>query len=103
PRGNIGAGAEHTIALLFAVARWVSQADASVRRGEWTRAKFLGAEIRGKTIGVIGLGTVGSKVAKRAHGLEMEVVAYDPVVSIERAELFNVELVTLNDLLERAD
>ena len=103
PRGNIVAAAEHTIALLFAVARWVSQADASVKRGEWTRSKFLGTEIRGKTLGVIGLGNVGSEVAKRAHGLEMEVVAYDPVVSVERAELFNVELVSLNDLLERSD
>ena len=59
--------------------------------------------MRGKTLGVIGLGNVGSEVAKRAHGLEMDVVAYDPVVSVERAELFNVELVTLNELLERAD
>src|SRR4030081_170693 len=103
PRGNIIAAAEHTIALLFSLARWVPQADASVKRGEWTRSKFIGSEIRGKTLGVIGLGNVGSEVAKRAHGLEMEVVAYDPVVSVERAELFNVELVTLNELLERAD
>src|SRR6202521_1081884 len=103
PRGNIVAAAEHTIALMFAVARWVPQADASVKRGEWTKSKFMGTEIRGKTLGVIGLGNVGSEVAKRAHGLEMEVVAYDPVVSVERAELFNVELVTLNDLLERSD
>jgi D-3-phosphoglycerate dehydrogenase len=103
PRGNIVAAAEHTIALLFALARWVAQADASVKRGEWTRAKFVGTEIRGKTLGVIGLGNVGSEVAKRAHGLEMEVVAYDPVVSVERAELFNVELVSLSELLERAD
>ena len=103
PRGNIVAAAEHTMALLFALARWVPQADASVKRGEWTRAKFIGTEIRGKTLGVIGLGNVGSEVAKRAHGLEMDVVAYDPVVSVERAELFNVELVTLHDLLGRAD
>ena len=103
PRGNIVAAAEHTIALLFAVARWVPQADASVKRGEWTKSKFMGTEIRGKTLGVVGLGNVGSEVAKRAHGLEMEVVAYDPVVSVERAELFNVELVALDDLLERAD
>jgi D-3-phosphoglycerate dehydrogenase len=103
PRGNIVAAAEHTMALLFALARWVPQADASVRRGEWTRSKFLGTEIRGKTLGVIGLGNVGSEVAKRAHGLEMDVVAYDPVVSVERAELFNVALVSLGDLLERAD
>jgi len=103
PRGNIVAAAEHTIALLFALARWVPQADASVKRGEWNRARFVGTEIRGKTLGVIGLGNVGSEVAKRAHGLEMEVVAYDPVVSVERAELFNVELVSLNELLERSD
>ena len=103
PRGNIVAAAELTMALLFALARWVPQADASVRRGEWTRGKFVGIEIRGKTLGVIGLGNVGSEVAKRAHGLEMEVVAFDPVVSVERAELFNVELVSLDELLERAD
>ena len=103
PRGNIVAAAEHTIALVFAVARWVPQADASVKRGEWTRSKFVGTEIRGKTLGVVGLGNVGSEVAKRAHGLEMDVIAYDPVVSVERAELFNVALVSLNDLLERAD
>ena len=103
PRGNIVAAAEHTMALLFALARWVPQADASVKRGEWTRSKFLGIEVRGKTLGVIGLGNVGSEVAKRAHGLEMEVIAYDPVVAVERAELFNVALVTLDELLERAD
>ena len=103
PRGNIVAAAEHTIALLFALARWVPQADASVKRGEWTRSKFIGTEIRAKTLGVVGLGNVGSEVAKRAHGLEMDVIAYDPVVSVERAELFNVELVALDDLLERAD
>src|ERR1700674_4945338 len=103
PRGNIIAAAEHSIALMFALARWVPQADASVKRGEWTRSKFLGTEVRGKTLGVIGLGNVGSEVAKRAHGLEMEVIAYDPVVSVDRAELFNVELVTLNELLERSD
>jgi D-3-phosphoglycerate dehydrogenase len=103
PRGNIVAAAEHTIALMFALARWVPQADASVKRGEWTRSKFIGTEVRGKTLGVIGLGNVGSEVAKRAHGLEMDVIAYDPVVSLERAELFNVELVTLPELLERAD
>ena len=103
PRGNIVAAAEHTVALLFSLARWIPQADASIKRGEWTRSKFIGTEIRGKTLGVIGLGNVGSEVAKRAHGLEMEVIAYDPVVSVERAELFNVELVSLSELLERAD
>src|SRR5437867_2115723 len=103
PRGNIIAAAEHTIALLFALARWVPQADASVKRGEWTRQMFLGTEVRGKTLGVIGLGNVGSEVAKRAHGLEMDVVAYDPVVSVEGAELFHGARVGLHDLLEQAD
>jgi len=103
PRGNIVAAAEHTIALLLAVARSVPQADASIRRGEWTRSKYTGVEIRGKTLGIVGLGNVGSEVSKRAHGLEMDVIAFDPVVSIERAELFNVELVPLDELLKRAD
>ena len=92
PRGNIIAAAEHTIALLFSLARWVPQADASVKRGEWSRAKFIGTEIRGKTLGVIGLGNVGSEVAKRAHGLEMDVIAYDPVVAVERVREAEVSL-----------
>src|SRR5256885_12047742 len=69
PRGNIVAAAEHTVALLFALARWVPQADASVKRGEWTRAKFVGTEIRGKTLGVIGLGNVGLEGANSAPGI----------------------------------
>src|SRR5438309_9234561 len=103
PRGNITAAAEHTIGLLLAVARWIPQADASVRRGEWQRARFTGVEIRGKTLGVIGLGNIGTEVAKRAQGLEMEVIAFDPVVPQERAEQFNVELVPLEELLKRSD
>ncbi len=103
PRGNIAAAAEHTIALLLASARWIPQADASVRRGEWQRSKYTGVEIRGKTLGVIGLGNIGTEVAKRAQGLEMEVIAFDPVVPEERAEQFNVELVRLDDLLRRSD
>ncbi len=103
PRGNIIAAAEHTIALLLAMARNVPQADASVHRGEWTRARFTGTEIRGKVLGLIGLGNIGSEVAKRAQGLELEVLAYDPAVPAERAEQFNVALVELEDLLRRAD
>ena len=103
PRGNIAAAAEHTIALLLASARWIAQADASVRRGEWERSRYTGAEIRGKTVGIIGLGNIGTEVAKRAQGLEMEVIAFDPVVPQERAEQFNVELVSLDELLGRAD
>lgn len=103
PRGNIIAAAEHAVALLMSAARMVPQADASVKRGEWTRGKFVGTEIRGKTLGVVGLGNIGSEVAKRAQGLEMDVVAFDPAVPPERAEQFNVELVSLDDLMARAD
>ncbi|HLQ62447.1 MAG TPA: phosphoglycerate dehydrogenase [Candidatus Acidoferrales bacterium] len=103
PRGNVIAAAEHSLALLFAVARWIPQADASVRRGEWTRSRFVGVELRGKTLGVVGLGNIGSEVAKRAQGLEMEVIAFDPALAAERAEQFNVELVSMEELLARAD
>ncbi len=103
PRGNIIAAAEHTIGLLFALARNIPQADAAVRRGEWQRSRYTGVEIRGKTLGIVGLGNIGSEVAKRALGLEMDVVAYDPAVPRERAEQFNVELVALEELFRRAD
>jgi D-3-phosphoglycerate dehydrogenase / 2-oxoglutarate reductase len=103
PRGNIIAAAEHTLALLLASARHVPQANASLKAGEWTRSKFVGTEVRGKTLGVIGFGHVGSEVAKRARGLEMDVVAFDPVASIERATLAKVELVGLDELLQRSD
>src|SRR5579859_7766073 len=103
PRGNTIAAAEHAVGLLIAVARCIPQADASLRRGEWARSKFLGVELRGKTLGLVGLGNVGSEVAKRAQGMEMDVIAFDPVLSRERAEQFNVELVALEELMARAD
>jgi len=103
PRGNIVAAAEHAVGLLLALARNIPQADASVRRGEWQRSRYVGVEVRGKTLGIVGLGNIGSEVAKRAQGLEMEVVAYDPAVPPERAEQFNVELVGLEELFGRAD
>jgi D-3-phosphoglycerate dehydrogenase len=103
PRGNVIAAAEHTIGLLLALARNIPQADASVRRGEWQRSRYIGAEIRGKTLGIVGLGNIGSEVAKRAQGLEMEVIAHDPAVPPERAEQLNVELVGLEELFRRSD
>lgn len=103
PRGNIIAAAEHAVGLLMSAARMIPQADASVRGGEWARSRFVGTEIRGKTLGVLGLGNIGSEVAKRAQGLEMDVIAFDPAVPPERAEQFNVELVGLDELLERSD
>jgi D-3-phosphoglycerate dehydrogenase len=102
PRGNIVAAAEHAVGLLFALARNIPQADASVRRGEWLRSKYTGVEVRGKTLGIVGLGNIGSEVAKRAQGLEMEVIAFDPAVPPERAEQFNVELVGLDELFSRS-
>ncbi|HKT83987.1 MAG TPA: hydroxyacid dehydrogenase, partial [Solirubrobacterales bacterium] len=103
PRGNIIAAAEHAVGLLLSTARLIPQADASVRAGEWARAKFVGTEIRGKTLGIVGLGNIGGEVAKRAQGLEMEVIAFDPAVPAERADQLGVELVSLDELLRRAD
>jgi D-3-phosphoglycerate dehydrogenase len=103
PLGNIVSAAEHTIALLCALARNIPQADASLRSGRWERSRFVGVELRGKTLGIIGLGQVGSEVARRARGLEMHVLAHDPFVSPERASVLGVDLVTLDDLLARSD
>ena len=103
PTGNAVAAAEHAIAMLLALARHVPAADAAVRRGEWERRRFLGIELRGKTLGLIGLGRIGSEVARRALGLAMEVVACDPFVSASVAAQFGVRLLTLDELLAVAD
>jgi D-3-phosphoglycerate dehydrogenase len=103
PAGNTIAAAEHTVAMMMALARNIPQANLSLREGRWDRKKFMGFQLRGKTLGVVGLGAIGSEVAKRAQGLEMDVLAFDPVVSEERAELINVELVGLDDMCRRAD
>jgi D-3-phosphoglycerate dehydrogenase len=103
PAGNTIAAAEHTVAMMMALARNIPQAAESMRAGRWDRKKFMGFQLRGKTLGVVGLGAIGAEVAKRAQGLEMDVVAFDPVVSEERAELINVELATLDELCRRAD
>jgi D-3-phosphoglycerate dehydrogenase len=103
PRGNVIAAAEHTIGLLLALARNIPQADAAVKAGEWQRSRYTGVEVRGKVLGIVGLGNIGSEVATRAQGLEMEVIAYDPVLPVERSEQLNVELVGLDELFSRAD
>jgi D-3-phosphoglycerate dehydrogenase len=103
PTGNTIAAAEHTLALLFALARRIPAADASVRRGEWKRSQFTGLELRGKTLGIVGLGKIGLAVADRARGLEMTVIGADPYVTAEQAALHGVERVELDDLLARAD
>jgi D-3-phosphoglycerate dehydrogenase len=103
PAGNTIAAAEHTIAMMMALARNIPQANRSLLEGRWDRTSYMGFQLRGKTLGVIGLGAIGSEVAKRAQGLEMEVVAYDPMVSRERAEMINVELLELDDLCRCSD
>ncbi len=104
PLGNTISAAEHAIGLMLALARHIPDANASLKGGAWDRSKFKGYEVRGKTLGLIGLGNVGSEVAKRAKGLEMIVVAHDPYISPERAAVLGVELASsLDELLARSD
>jgi len=103
PFGNSITTAEHAITLMLALARQIPEADASTRAGKWEKNKFLGVEIFGKTLGVIGCGNVGSIVADRAIGLKMKVIAYDPYLSAERALNLGVEKVELDELWRRAD
>src|SRR4051794_26052754 len=103
PTGNTVAAAEHTLALLYGVARNVAAADASMRRGEWKRSQFTGLELRGRTLGIVGLGKIGQAIAARAVAMEMVVLASDPFVSAEQAALHGVELVSFERLVERAD
>ena len=103
PTGNTIAAAEHTFALLYGVARKTAAADASLRRGEWKRAQFTGLELRGRTLGIIGLGKIGQAIAVRARAMEMTVIGVDPFVTAEAAANHGVELVELDELLERAD
>ncbi|HEY7589690.1 MAG TPA: phosphoglycerate dehydrogenase [Candidatus Limnocylindrales bacterium] len=103
PTGNTIAAAEHTLALLFGLARRIAPADASVRRGEWKRSAFTGSELRGRTLGIVGLGKIGQAIADRARGLEMTVIGSDPYVTAEQAALHGVELTDLDSLLARSD
>ena len=103
PMGNAVSTAELTVVLLLALARHIPAADASLRQGGWDRKAFLGVEVRGKTVGLVGLGQVGSAVARRLRAMEMQVLAVDPYVPDERARMVGVELVELDDLLRRAD
>ena len=103
PFGNSITTAEHAIAMMFACARQIPEADASTRAGKWEKNRFMGVEITGKTLGLIGCGNIGSVVAARAQGLRMKVIAHDPYLSAERAREIGVEKVELDDLLARAD
>lgn len=103
PTGNTIAAAEHTMALMLALLRRIPEADASVRRGEWERAKYIGAELRHRTLGIIGLGKIGKAVARRAAAFEMRVLAHDPFMTAEQADENAARLVGLPELLVRAD
>src|SRR6188508_2777171 len=103
PFGNSITTAEHAITLMLALARQIPQADVSTQAGKWEKNKFMGVEITGKTLGIIGAGNIGSIVANRALGLHMHVIAYDPFLSLERAVQLGIEKVELGDLFKRAD
>jgi D-3-phosphoglycerate dehydrogenase len=103
PGGNAVSVAEHTLALMLGLARAVPQANASIQAGRWEKSSFSGTELRGKTIGLVGLGRVGTEVARRARALEMKVLAYDPYVTPAAAREVEVELVSLDELLAQSD
>ncbi|MEM7617272.1 MAG: phosphoglycerate dehydrogenase, partial [Pseudomonadota bacterium] len=103
PFGNSITTAEHAISMLFSLARSIPQANSSTHAGQWEKSKFVGTEVTGKILGLIGCGNIGSIVADRAQGLKMKVIAYDPYLSKEKAIDLNVEKVELDELLERSD
>ncbi len=103
PFGNSITTAEHAIAMMFAIARQIPDADRTTQEGKWEKNKYMGVELTSKTLGVIGCGNIGSIVADRALGIKMKVVAYDPFLSAERALEIGVEKVELEELLRRAD
>ncbi len=103
PDGNVVTTAEHAISLMCSLVRKIPQATASMKQGKWEKSKFQGKELFDKTLGVVGLGNIGTIVATRARGLSMKVVAYDPFVTKERAAKLGVELADLDTLLARAD
>jgi D-3-phosphoglycerate dehydrogenase len=103
PFGNSITTAEHAIAMMFAVARQIPEANASTHAGKWEKSKFMGTEVTNKTLGLIGCGNIGAIVAKRALGLQMQVISYDPFLTEEKAESLGVKKVELDELLKEAD
>jgi phosphoglycerate dehydrogenase-like enzyme len=103
PTGNITAAAEHTIAMMMALARHIPAANSSLKAGTWEKSRFLGVEVRQKTLGIIGLGKVGREVARRAQGMDMQVVAFDPFVSQEQADPLGVIMLSLEEVLQWSD
>ncbi|MCX7914220.1 MAG: phosphoglycerate dehydrogenase [Thermodesulfovibrionales bacterium] len=103
PGGNTITTAEHTIAMLFAIARKIPQANASMTAGKWEKKRFIGVELYNKTLGIIGLGRIGTEVARRCQGLGMNILAYDPFISDEKAIELGIEKVELDELFRKAD
>jgi len=103
PAGNTISTAEHTISMMLALSRNIPQADHSTKKGEWERKKFMGVELYGKTLGIVGLGRIGTEVAKRALSFDMKVLAYDPYLSMEKAKELGIEPRDFNTLLKEAD
>ena len=103
PTGNIVAAAEHTIAMLMALARQIPAANTSTKAGKWEKSRFLGVEVRNKVLGIIGLGKVGTEVARRAQGMEMQVIAFDPYVGPEQARKLDVTMLSMEEVLNQAD
>src|SRR5436309_8002570 len=103
PTGNIIAAAEHTITMLMALARQIPAANSSIKAGKWEKSRFLGVEVRNKVLGIIGLGKVGTEVARRAQGLEMQVITFDPYVAPEHARKLGVTLLSMEEVLQQAD
>jgi len=103
PGGNSVTTAEHTLALLMSLARQIPAADRSTQTGKWEKSRFMGVELTGKILGIIGCGNIGAIVAERALGLRMRVIAYDPYLSPDRAQDLGIEKVALDELLARAD
>src|SRR5436190_15892182 len=103
PGGNAISVAEHTLALMLAMARHIPQADASTRGGKWEKKKLMGNELRGKTLGVVGLGSIGREVARRARAFEMKIVAHDPYVTSKIAQDLGIELADLPALYAATD
>ncbi|MDI6758975.1 MAG: phosphoglycerate dehydrogenase [Candidatus Omnitrophota bacterium] len=103
PQGNTISTAEHTMSMILALSRNIPQANASVKKGEWKRSKFMGVELYNKILGICGLGRIGSEVAKRAKSFGMKILAYDPYLSLGAAQEIGVELVELEELFKRSD
>jgi D-3-phosphoglycerate dehydrogenase len=103
PEGNTIAACEHTISMMLSLSRNIPQANSSLKSGKWERSKFMGVEVLGKTLGVVGMGRIGGEVTKRARGMGMEVLAYDPFTSVERAQAIGAKLTSLDEIYEKSD